>query len=147
MLCEQVVRERGQVAAGRGRELVYVVLGGGSAEGPSRQQPHPTPVVAITMAIRPASQCHRRRLSSRGKSFCLQTYFQRFLGKQLSGLKLETYRRKQNRCGARGAYSAPAPRGYGAQLPGCRETGFSVSTEQLFLFFLAIWFFYFYLWG
>lgn len=64
---------------------------------------------------------------------------------QLSGLKLETYRRKQNRCGARGAYSAPAPRGYGAQLPGCRETGFSVSIEQLFLFFLAIWFFY--LWG
>lgn len=43
MLCEQVVRERGQVAAGRGRELVYVVLGGGLCGGaqPAAAPPHP----------------------------------------------------------------------------------------------------------
>lgn len=63
---------------------------------------------------------------------------------QLSSFKLETYKKKQNRGRARGALSAPAPR---AQLPSFREIGFSLSIEQLFLFFLAIWFFYFYIWG
>lgn len=52
---------------------------------------------------------------------------------------METHRKKSGRCGAGCSNSAPG----WAQLPTCREE-FSVNTEQLLVFFLAVWFFYFF---
>lgn len=52
---------------------------------------------------------------------------------------METHKKKSNRCGAGCSKSAS-----GAQKPPCREEGFSLSTEQLLVFFLAVWFFYFF---
>lgn len=59
---------------------------------------------------------------------------------QLSSLKLETHRRRQARHGDGGTRSAPGPRSR-ARRPGCQETEYPVSTEQL-LVFLAVWFLY-----
>lgn len=54
---------------------------------------------------------------------------------------METYRKKNNRCGAGRTYPCPKHR---SQLSTCREQDFSVNTEQLLIFFLAVWFFYFF---
>lgn len=45
---------------------------------------------------------------------------------------------RKNKTEAGQAYSVPRPSGYRAQ-------GFSVNSEQLLIFFLAIWFYFFYL--
>lgn len=92
---------------------------------------------------------------SRGRSLCLQTYLQNPGGKGpvpgvwkstqlLSSLKLETHRRKQGRHGDAATYSTPGPRCCRVLRPRCRAVQYSVSTEQLLIFFLAIWFFYFF---
>lgn len=57
---------------------------------------------------------------------------------------METHRKKPNKCGAGRAYPVPEPKGYRAQLRTYREQGLSVNSEQLLVFFLAIWFFYFF---
>lgn len=60
----------------------------------------------------------------------------------LSGLKMENCTKSS--CEAGQSYSAPGPSGCRAQVTTCREQGFSVNSEQLLVFFLAIWFFYFF---
>ena len=57
---------------------------------------------------------------------------------------METHRKKSNRCGAGCSKSASGAQNCWAHLPPCREEGFSLSTEQLLVFFLAVWFFYFF---
>ena len=56
---------------------------------------------------------------------------------------METHRKKSGRCGTGCSNSAPGAQDCWAQLPTCREE-FSMSTEQLLVFFLAVWFFYFF---
>lgn len=51
---------------------------------------------------------------------------------------------KKNECEAGQSYSVPGPSDCRAQVTHCREQGFSVNSEQLLVFFLAIWFFYFF---
>lgn len=63
---------------------------------------------------------------------------------QLTGLKMETYKKKSNKCGTGRPQPVAEPRVCSFQLPTFREYGFSMSTEQLLAFFLAIWFFYFF---
>lgn len=52
---------------------------------------------------------------------------------------------RKNKSKAKQSYSVPGPSGCRAlQVKACRERGFSVNSEQLLIFFLAIWFFYFF---
>lgn len=51
---------------------------------------------------------------------------------------------KKNECEVGQSYSVPGPSGCRAPVTACREQGFSVNSEQLLVFFLAIWFFYFF---
>lgn len=55
---------------------------------------------------------------------------------------------KKNECEAGQSYSVPGPSDCRAQVTACRdqgrEQGPSVNSEQLLVFFLAIWFFYFF---
>lgn len=51
---------------------------------------------------------------------------------------------RKSSCEVGQSYSAPGPSSCRAQVTTGREQGLSVNSEQLLVFFLAIWFFYFF---